>query len=132
MSFAAKYDFYKLTNKGLVITECNENKSAQTVQAYNEKGDFVAAEIFDETMSPDCSYVLSADTNLSAIQCGTAITGSEDYAAKKFTIGSLTINTAAGQPPTVQASGEEVPAGTTHNDCKYTIPSASLKLCHHS
>lgn len=132
MSFKAKYDFFGLTSKGLVITESNENVAATTVQAQNEKGDYVAYEVFAQTMSPDCSYVISADTNLSAMKCGTVINGTGDYSDKKFTLGSLTINTAAGTPPTVQASGEEIPADTLTSDCTYTFPSTTLKACHHA
>lgn len=132
MSFKAKYDFFGLTSNGLVITESNENVAATTVQAQDEKGDYVAYEVFAETLSPDCSYVISSDTNLAAIKCGTVINGTGDYNGKKFTLGSLTINTAAGTPPTVQASGEEIPSDTISSDCIYTFPSATLKACHHA
>lgn len=132
MSFKAKYDFFHLTTDalgqatGLVITDSNENKSAATAQAQNEKGDYVAWEVFGETMSPDCSYVLSSDINLSTIMCGEVITGTGDYQGKKFTLGSLSINTSAGQPPSIQASGEEIPLDTTHTDCKYKFPTTTL------
>lgn len=29
-------------------------------------------------------------------------------------------------------SGEEVPKDSTHNDCYYEVPTASLKVCHHA
>lgn len=132
MSFKAKYDFFGLTGKGLVITESNENAAATTVQAQNEKGDYVAYEVFAQTMSPDCSYVISADTEMSTMKCGTVINGTSDYSGKKFTLGSLTINTAAGTPPTVQAAGEEIPSDTLSSDCTYTFPAATLKACHHA
>ena len=132
MSFAAKHDFFGLAGNGLVITDSNENKSATTVQAHNERGDFVSAEIFGETMSPDCSYVLSADTSLASMKCGTAIAGSGDYSGKKFTLGNITIQTSCGSPPKIGASGEEIPAGITHSDCSYTFPAATLKMCHHA
>ena len=83
-------------------------------------------------MSPDCSYVVESDVTLSSIKCGTVHTGTSTYQGKKFTLGSLTINTAAGQPPSVQASGEEIPADTTTTDCSYTFPSSTLKACHHA
>jgi len=138
MSFKAKYDFFHLTTDalgqatGLVITDSNENKNATTAQAQNEKGDYVAWEVFGETMSPDCSYVLNSDINLSTIMCGEVVNGTGNYQGKKFTLGSLTINTSAGQPPTVQASGEEIPEDTTHTDCKYQLPTTTLKVCHHA
>ena len=64
-NFAAKTDFFGLTStSGIVITECNENKSSTTAEGHNEKGDVVAFEVFGDTMSPDCSYVLSADVSM--------------------------------------------------------------------
>lgn len=132
MSFKAKTDFFGLASGGVVITESNENKTASTAEGHNEKGDIVAFEVFGETMSPQCTYVLSANTQLSSMQCGTPITGTGDYSGKKFTLGGLTINTSAGSPPSIQASGEEIPSGTSHSDCTYTFPSATLKMCHHA
>lgn len=101
MSFAAKTDYFGLATGGLVITESNDGNTAQVAEGHNEKGDVVAFEVFGETMSPTCSYVLSADASLASMQCGTPINGTGDYAGKKFTLGSLTINTSAGSPPTV-------------------------------
>lgn len=132
MAFQQKHDFFGLQGNGLVLTETNENKSASTAQGHNEKGDIVAYEVFGQTMSPTCSYVLSADASLGSMQCGTAIAGTGDYSGKKFTLGSVTINTQAGSPPTVEASGEEIPATGSHTDCSYTFPSATLKMCHHA
>lgn len=132
MSFKAKTDFFGIAGGGLVITESNENKTASTVEGHNEKGDVISYEVFGEMMSPECTYVLSANTSLSSMKCGDPISGTGDYSGKKFTLGSLTINTSAGSPPSVQASGEEIPANTAHNDCTYTFPSATLKMCHHA
>lgn len=132
MSFKAKTDFFGIAGGGLVITESNENKTASTVEGHNEKGDVVAYEVFGETMSPECTYVLSANASLSSMKCGEPISGTGDYNGKKFTLGSLTINTSAGSPPSVQASGNEIPANTTQSDCTYTLPAATLKMCHHA
>lgn len=131
MSFKAKTDFFGLAGSGLVITESNEGHSAEVAEGHNEKGDVVAFEVFGDTMSPQCTYVLSADTSLASMQCGTPITGSGDYSGKTFTLGNVTINTSAGSPPSVQASGEEIP-NSSHTDCSYTFPSATLKMCHHA
>ena len=133
MSFRTKHDFFGLTSTaGVVITESNENKTASTAEGHNEKGDVVAFEVFGETMSPQCSYVLSADASLASMKCGTVIAGTGDYAGKKFTLGNVTINTSAGSPPTIQASGEEIPSTATTSDCTYTFPASTLKACHHA
>ena len=93
----------------------------------------MAYEIFGETMSPECTYVLGKDLTLSTLpKCGAPIAGTGDYSSKKFTMGSITISTSAGAPPSIQANGEEIPASTTHSDCTYTFPSTTLKLCHHA
>ena len=135
MSWQAKTDFFGLATQsnGLQVTESNENKSASTAEGHNEKGDVVAFEVFGETMSPTNTYVLGKDLALSSLpKCGAPIAGTGDYSGKKFTLGSITISTSAGSPPSIQASGEEIPADTTHSDCTYTFPSTTLKLCHHA
>lgn len=135
MSWQAKTDFFGLASQsnGLEVTESNENKTASTAEGHNEKGDVVAFEVFGETMSPSNTYVLGKDLTLSSLpKCGAPIAGTGDYSGKKFTLGSLTISTSAGSPPNIQASGEEIPASTTHSDCTYTFPSTTLKLCHHA
>ena len=96
MAFLSKHDFFGLAtaSNGLEVTEANENKTASTAEGHNEKGDVVAFEVFGETMSPSNSYVLGKDLSLSSLpKCGAAIAGTEDYAGKKFTMGSITINT---------------------------------------
>ena len=132
MSFAAKQDFFGIAGGGIVCTESNENKTASVAEATNERGDVIAFTSFGEHYEPTCSYLLSADAQLSAIECGKPIAGGTGYSGKKFTCSSITINTAAGSAPTIQASGTEIPAATTHSDCKYQFPAATLKVCHHA
>ena len=134
MSFQAKTDYFGLsTGSGstFVITDSSENKTSQTVTGQDEKGDVVAYEVFGEEMAPSCSYVISADSTLGSIKIGDAqaVTG---IANKKFTITSVSISTGAGSPPKIDVSGSEVPNSTTHTDCTYTIPSATLEVCHHA
>lgn len=133
MSFSAKHDFFGLASSaGLVLTETNEGVQASTAEGHNEKGDVVAFEVFGETMSPECTYILSGDVSLASIKCGEPIAGTGDYSSHKYTLGGLTINTQAGSPPSIQASGEEIPSSITSSDCTYTFPSATLKACHHA
>lgn len=61
MAFQEKHDFFNIAGNGIVLTECNENKTASLAEGHNESGDIVAFEVFGETMSPDCTYVLSAN-----------------------------------------------------------------------
>ena len=134
MSFQAKTDYFGLsTGSGstFVITDSSENKSAQVATGQDEKGDVVAYEVFGEEMSPACSYVISADSTLGTIKIGEAITvtGIND---KKFTITSVAISTAAGSPPKIDVGGSQIPNTVTHTDCTYTIPAATLGVCHHA
>lgn len=104
MSWQEKTDFFGLVTQsnGLEVTESNENKAASTAEGHNEKGDVVAFEVFGETMSPSNTYVLGKDLTLSTLpKCGAPIAGTGDYSTKKFTLGSITINTSAGQPPSI-------------------------------
>ena len=134
MSFQAKTDYFGLsTGSGstFVITDSSENKTSQTVTGQDEKGDVVAYEVFGEEMAPSCSYVISANSTLGSIVIGSGITVT-GISNKKFTITNVSISTAAGSPPKIDVSGSEIPSNTTHTDCTYTIPSATLEVCHHA
>lgn len=83
MSFLAKTDYYGLsTGSGskFVIVSSDENKSASTATAQDEKGDIIAEEVYGETSAPSCNYVLSGDATLSGIDMGNPITtGGKNY-----------------------------------------------------
>lgn len=84
--------------------------------------------MFGKTASPTCNYVLASDVNLSQVEMGqpTCSIGSDYY-----TIGNITVNTAAAQPPTVTVTGMLVPSDG-NPDCYYLGPSTSIKVCHHA
>ena len=130
MSFQAKTDYFGITgsNSPFVITDSSENKSAQTANGRDEKGDVVAYEVFGETMAPSCSYVIKANASLGSIVIGAPIT----IGTNKFTIVNVSISTSAGSPPKIDITGEQIPSDTTHSDCTYTIPTATLEVCHHA
>jgi hypothetical protein len=131
MSFQAHTDYFGLStaaSSAFVITDSAENKTAQTVNGRDEKGDIVAYEVFGEQMAPTCSYVLKADASLASLVIGSPITVGTD----KITVTNVSISTSAGSPPRIDVSGEQIPSDTTHSDCKYTIPTATLAVCHHA
>lgn len=129
MSLQAKPDYFGLSSGGsLVVTQSNENKSSGLAIGHDDKGDIVAYEPFGEKISPNCTYVLKENYTLGSLVCGQPIT----YNNKKLVYGSVTINTAAGSPPTIDITGEEVPSDFSHSDCKYNIPAETLKMCHHA
>lgn len=131
MAFQNKTNFFGF-GAPFVLTDSNENKSASTSEGHNEKGDIAAVEVWGETMAPDCTYVLSADAQLSGIECGAPIAGTGDYASKKFTVGNLEITTTAGGAPSVHVTGAEIPLSTDHSDCVYEFPAATIQQCFHA
>ena len=130
MSFMSKTDYFDLATKTgtLKLQSSDENKSAQEYDAQNEKGDVVTTVVFGQTASPTCTYVLAADTTLSGVQMGSPdVSIGENY----YTIGNITVNTAAAQPPTVVVTGAMVPS-TGNPDCYYNAPGTTIKVCHHA
>jgi hypothetical protein len=134
MAFQAPYDFFGLAtdSNGLVVQESSENASAAIATGHDDKGDIVAHHTFGERMSPSATYILGKDYSMPSLKCGTPVAGTGDYADKKFVYAGVTISTSAGQPPSIQVTGEEIPSSIDHSDCKYTFPSETLKLCHHA
>ena len=131
MAWTSKPDYFGLeedTGGTLKLQSSDENASAQEYDAQNDKGDVVTTVMFGKTAAPTCTYVLASDTNLSGVKLGqpTAQIGNDYY-----TIGNITVNTAAAQPPTVTVTGMLVPS-TGNPDCYYNGPSTSIKVCHHA
>ena len=131
MAWTSKPDYFGLeedTGGTLKLQSSDENASAQEYDAQNDKGDVVTTVMFGKTAAPTCTYVLASDTNLSSVQLGQPTTHiGNDY----YTIGNITVNTAAAQPPTVTVTGMLVPS-TGNPDCYYNGPSTSIKVCHHA
>lgn len=106
MAFMTKKDYFAIplgdtVASKLAITSSDENKSASTAQALDEKGDIVAEEMFGETTSPSCSYVLKDDVEFGGLTTGKSF----DVDGKKVSIGRISISTNAGQAPTITITG---------------------------
>ena len=132
MAFLAKTDYFGLTTAptNFQIVSSDENRSASTAEAQNEKGDVVATQMYGETSAPSCNYVLSGTSDTASIgTMGNPISsGSLNYV-----ITNISITTGAATPPSITVSGEEVQSGThCSNDCYYDIPTATLEPCHHA
>lgn len=132
MSFRVKQDYFGLStgqNSHFVITSSDENKSASTAQAQDDKGDVVAIMTYGETSAPSCSYVLSGDASTGDVKLGDDISSGN----KKYVITDLSISTGAGTPPSITVSGEEVPDGSHCSlYCYYNVPSETIDCCHHA
>ena len=101
MSFKSKSDPFGLAGASLKCVSTAESKSAQVVEATDEYGTIKASEVFGETMAPTAEYRLSGDYTFS-VPLGSVNTWED----KQIALGSITINTGAGTPPTFSASGE--------------------------
>lgn len=133
MAFQPKIDYFGLTSASQVkITDSNENKSAQVATGVDEKGDVRATTMYGIQMAPSCSYVIASAYTFPSVKIGDAsisVAGTTD----KFTITNINITTTAGQPPTIEVTGQGIPsAAASHNDCTYTVPSVALEACHHA
>ena len=128
MSFLSKTDYYGLSGSGsnFEIISSDENASAQTAEAQDEKGDIVATLMYGELKSPTCNYVLKGDATLSGKQLGTP-------SATNYVMTSIQVDTGAGTPPAITVSGEEVPEDShCSTDCYYAAPSTTIECCHHA
>lgn len=130
MSFTSKPDYFGLEAETgtLKLQSSDENKSAQEYDAQNEKGDVVTTVMFGQTASPTCTYVLASNTTLNGVEMGQP---NVSIGGNYYTIGNITVNTAAAQPPTVVVTGMMVPS-TGNPDCYYSAPGTEIKVCHHA
>ena len=90
MSFLAKTDIFSM-GSSFVVTAFDENNSANTATAQNEKGDVVAEEMYGEKASPTCNYVVKSQATLSGKQLGGA--GTTYDTNKHLVMTNLAINT---------------------------------------
>lgn len=122
-------DYFGITtaDSNIVITSSDENKTTTLVQAHNSKGDFIAQDTCGDTEQPSCSYIIKGDVALGSLTLGKPATSG----TKKYALTSFNIETSAGSPPSISASGEEIP-NDSHDDCYYDIPASTLKVCHHA
>ena len=127
MSFLNKTDYFSFTNSNIIILSSDEGKSCSTAQARDEKGDVIDETIYGVTETPTCEYAIKGTVTLSGVSLGEIVTN----VGSSYTITSISINTAAGSPPSISVSGEKVPAGS-NTDCKYDVPSTSIIPCHHA
>ena len=121
MSRGNPTDYFSLAGTGLKINSSDEGATINMAEAVDERGDFVARDTFEELANPTCTYALCSDYALGTIKLGSKIS---DYI-----VTGLSVNTSAGGAPTVEVSGEEVPA-TFLEGYTYTTPAFQLKKNH--
>ena len=111
MSLLAKTDYFNLGGTGWVVESNSENRSlGYTAEAQGNDGFLVAIDTPSvDILAPQCSYVATGNATLSAITLGSV----REVGGKKIALGSVSITTAAGQAPTMQASGSQIEDGGT-------------------
>lgn len=129
MAFLTKTDFYSLAGNSLVCVSDSDGATASVAEATDSEGTIVASTVFGETSAPSNSYVVkgTVSSTTTPVVLGKVTT----VGGKSFVLGSFSINTSAGSPATVEASGEQVEANATTN-CSYTLPAFSLPVTHHA
>lgn len=128
MALLSKIDYFGLSSDGWEVESTSENKSAGYVATAQKNDGFVCAIDAGPTIQdPEVNYICTKDADLSGITLGKVIT----YGGKKYMLGSITINTNAGQYPTMTASGKEVEANAV-GGCKCQIDYLSVSHLYHA
>jgi hypothetical protein len=91
------------TVAGLRAKESESGDASSLATATNNVGDVVASDVYGETSSPSCTFVVEDTVNLSTIQLGSVTDG--------IMLTQVVVNTSAGEHPTVQMSGVQVEEG---------------------
>lgn len=113
-AFSAPVNYWG-TIAGLTQKSSSDGKSSSVAEAPNEYGDTVAHAVYGEVIAPSTEYAVTGSVKLSDIVLGSV----HDVGNKKVMLTTVSINTQAGQPPTVSISGVEVESGAT---AKRTYP----------
>ena len=107
--FSAPVNYWG-TIDGLTPKSSSDGKSSSVAEAPNEYGDTAAHDVYGETLNPQTEYAVTGDVDLSDIVLGSIHTYNT---TKKLMLTQVTVNTQAGNPPTVTISGVEVEATAT-------------------
>lgn len=133
MAFGTHTDYFSLADgTALACKGDNENASAQVVEApMNDKGEIPAHEVLETVRAPSCEYEMLAqwargsETTPNPVKLGNVST----VDGMAFVLTGLTINTEAGKPPTISASGGQVKTGAAQGDV-FDIPAFSIAFKH--
>ncbi len=125
MAFMIKTDPFGIADSDIVCVSTGDGRAAQVVEATDQYGTIKASEVFGETISPTAEYRLKDDASLSV-----ALGGVSTFDGKSVALQGITINTSAGNPPTVNASGVQVEDNATSN-CVYNL-AGNVDFCHHA
>ena len=128
MALKTKTDYYGLASAGWEVTDTSENRSVgYTAEAQGPDGFLVAVDVGGNIAAPQVDYVATANATLTGVVLGsvqTALSG-------KIALGSVSITTAAGQAPTMTATGSQIEDNGTAG-CTCTLGSISVDHLFHA
>ena len=125
-SFQDKVDHYGLTNNNapLVVIENDDGASNEYNEYHAQNGSFIDHIVYGEKMEPSDTIELTGDWSISAdtVKLG----GVSTVDQKKFALSEVSIETTAGELPSVTASGKQV-QNYSVTVRYYAIPSVTVK-----
>lgn len=128
MALKTKTDYFGLAKAGLEIASTAENRTQDTASATGANGFVVAnEEVGDESLAPQCDYIVTGDVSVSGIVLGSVNT----IDSKAIALASVTISTRAGEAPTLQAKGQQIESGGAAH-CTCTLSSISISALFHA
>lgn len=123
-----KVDYFGLSSSGFEVTDTNENKSAGYIaEARSDDNFLVVADAFGEIVNPTVDYIVTNNASLTSVVLGSVKT----ILGKQIALGNVSINTQAGQPPKMTASGSQIEDGGTAH-CKCTCTGVTLSPLYHA
>lgn len=132
MSLLAKTDYFGLSGSGWVVSDNSENKSVgYTAEAQGPDGFLVAVDAGPDNASPACDYVATSTATLTSVTLGSVQSVMVGGSSRKIALGSITINTAAGQNPTLNATGQEIENNGSAG-CTCTLGSITVSPLFHA
>lgn len=118
--FSAKVNYWS-TISGLSPKSSSDGASNSTAEAPDEYGDTKSHDVTATVLAPSTEYAVTGEVDLEDIVLGSIHTFGVGADAKKLMLTQVSVNTQAGQPPTVTISGAEVESTAT---AKRTYPCA--------
>lgn len=107
-AFGTPIDYYNLDASPLKLKSSSENKTSQTKEAQNARGDNIARDVYGERAAPTCEFEVIAAGNITPV-LGSVNT--ENSVVYMLTGGTIT--TKYNTPPAVSVAGTSLQAGAT-------------------
>lgn len=128
MSLKSKVNYFPtLSAAGWEVQSTNENREIGSAEAQGDNGFTVAITTFGEKIKPTCDYIATSTANIDNVVIGSVTT----VDSKQIALGSISIKTAAGQAPTMTASGSQIEDGGTAH-CTTTLSGITVSPLFHA